>query len=106
MDIGEASQTAVGGQVIGGDHHAAAVFDGEDGGAGDDWRLGVGCWAGVGAEVAVGEVGGVVGAVDFVAGLEDVLVRCLIGRYMCLDEGRTLPQACGKWFILSRVCWG
>lgn len=39
MNVGEAGEAAVGGQIISGDNHAAAVFDGEDGGAGDYWLL-------------------------------------------------------------------
>ena len=67
MDVGEAGEGAVGGEVVGGDDDAGAVFEGEDGGAGYDGGLGVGCWVLVG--VRLGEVVGVVVAVHVVSGL-------------------------------------
>ena len=68
VDVGEAGEGAVRGEVVGGDDDAVGVFERDDGGAGDDGGLGVrgGC---AGATVVLGEVGGVVGAVDVVAGL-------------------------------------
>lgn len=72
LDVGEAGQGAVGGEVVGGDDDAILELDGDDGGAGDDGGLGVGGGEGggvLGATVRGGEVGGVVVAVDVVAGL-------------------------------------
>jgi len=73
VDVCEAREGTVGGEVVGGDDDTVLEFDGDDGGAGYDGRLSVGCWvllAGVGG----GEVRVVVGAVDVVAGLEKLLV--------------------------------
>jgi hypothetical protein len=64
VDVGEAGEAAVAGEVVGGDDDAGAVLEGEDGGAGDDGLLRVLLRLCVG-----GQVGGVVGAVDVVAGL-------------------------------------
>ena len=65
--VGEAGEGAVGGEIIGCDDDAGCEFDGEDGGAGYDGRLGVrdGLVRGVGLR----EVVGVVGAVDVISGL-------------------------------------
>jgi hypothetical protein len=65
VDVGEAGEAAVAGEVVGGDDDAGAVLEGEDGGAGDDGLLRVLLRLCVGG----GQVGGVVGAVDVVAGL-------------------------------------
>jgi len=78
VDVGEAGEGAVGGEVVGGDDDAGGEFEGEDGGAGYDGGLGAGGGL-VGAAEGGGEVGRVVGAVDFVAGLEGVLVEGACG---------------------------
>ena len=53
-----------------------------------------------------GEVGGVVGAVDVVAGLRrGRLVWVVSGDAMeVVVGGRTLPQACGAWFMFAVGC--
>ena len=72
MDVCEARQAAVRGEVVGCDGDAGGVFHCEDGGAGYDGLLGVLVRHLLGL---VGrEVGGVVVAVDVVAGLEEGVV--------------------------------
>ena len=70
MDISEAGERAIGGQVVGRDDHPGGVFDGKDGGACYDGLLGVLIGHGLlCAAMAVREVGGVVAAVYIISRL-------------------------------------
>jgi hypothetical protein len=111
VDVGEAGEGAVGGEVVGGDDHAGAVFDGEDGGASYDGGLGVGGWVCLlRAAGLVGEVGGVVGAVDLIAGLEGGVLVVSCGEVVgCLEMDLLGPSLGGSgsfwWFGVSMVLW-
>ena len=57
------------------------------------------------ATVRLGEVGGVVCAVDIITGLQRCGQLYSVVLEVCLELMiRTLPQPCGKWFIVE-VCW-
>lgn len=68
VDVGEAGEGTVRGEVVGGDDDSRAEFQGDDGGSSHDGGLRVRDGL-LRAAVGVGKVGWVVAAVDVVAGL-------------------------------------
>lgn len=100
MDVGEAGEGAVGGEIVGGDDDSRAELEGDDRSSGDDGRLRV-CDGLLCSAVRLGEVSGIVAAVDIIARLcPSVWVMTII---MVVMGELTLPQTSGRWFIVVGI---